>query len=182
VNLLKNAGDPRLNDFYEAGDTTEVVGATPGQPVKGWMATLNSATRGGQDYKQPMVTYNENQLIIAEALYRTGKEPEALTALNAEINSWKAATAWHNALTVPTKTGLSGPALLNAIMTEKYIALFQNVEVWNDYKRTCIPALTPAGSKAAIPGRLPYGVTERQTNGDNVPANPTRNWNDPNAC
>ena len=30
-------------------------------------------------------------------------------------------------------------------MTEKYIALFQNIEVWNDYKRTCLPAL------AAVP-------------------------------
>ena len=39
------------------------------------------------------------------------------------------------------------------IMTEKYIALFQNTEVWNDWKRTCLPALTPAqGTVGGIPG------------------------------
>ena len=69
-------------------------------------------------------------------------------------------------------------------MTEKYITLFQNVEVWNDYKRTCIPALVPVNGATVIPGRLFYGVTERQTN-PNVPAvgaQPPRNANDPNAC
>jgi hypothetical protein len=67
-------------------------------------------------------------------------------------------------------------------MTEKYIVLFQNLESWNDYKRTCIPALTPAAGKAVVPGRIPYSATEKQTNGDNVPTDPERNWNDPNAC
>ena len=69
-------------------------------------------------------------------------------------------------------------------MTEKYITLFQNVEVWNDYKRTCIPALVPVNGATAIPGRLLYGVTERQTN-PNVPdvgSQPPRNANDPNPC
>jgi Starch-binding associating with outer membrane len=65
------------------------------------------------------------------------------------------------------------------VMTEKYITLFQNIEVWNDFKRTCIPALTPAAGKSEIPARLLYGTTERQTN-PNTPSNPPRNWNDPN--
>ena len=33
-------------------------------------------------------------------------------------------------------------------MEEKYVALFQNPEVWSDYKRTCFPVLDPAGSNA----------------------------------
>jgi hypothetical protein len=71
------------------------------------------------------------------------------------------------------------------IMTEKYIALFQNIEVWNDWKRTCLPALTPAqGTVGGIPARLLYAQSERNTN-PNVPLpsdQPARNWNDPNAC
>ena len=53
---------------------------------------------------------------------------------------------------------------LATIMTEKYIALFENMEVWNDYKRTCIPVLAPAAGAAAIPARLPYPLSERNAN------------------
>jgi hypothetical protein len=78
-----------------------------------------------------------------------------------------------------------GSATLNDIMMEKYIALFQNAETWNDWKRTCIPALTPAtGTVGGIPARLLYAQAERNTN-TNIPLpsdQPVRNWNDPNAC
>jgi hypothetical protein len=72
-------------------------------------------------------------------------------------------------------------------MTEKYIALFQNPETWNDYKRTCLPVLHPARNKTVIPGRLVYGATEMSTN-PNAPSADAqdvftvRNPNDPNAC
>jgi hypothetical protein len=182
IDLLTDLGDPRLDAYFVKGDTTVIVGAQPGQGVTGVFAALNPAGRGAQDYQQPLVTYNENLLIKAEALYQTGDEPGALEALNAERAAWGTATAWHKALTLPALSGLSGDALLEAIMTEKYIVLFQNIETWNDYKRTCIPALTPAADNDVVPGRIPYSATEKQTNGDNVPADPERNWNDPNAC
>jgi hypothetical protein len=56
---------------------------------------------------------------------------------------------------------------MQSIMTEKYVALFQNIEVWNDYKRTCIPALQPFSNPSfgnQIPGRLYYGSAEENTN------------------
>lgn len=78
-----------------------------------------------------------------------------------------------------------GSVTLADIMTEKYIALFQNTEVWNDWKRTCLPALTPAqGATGGIPARLLYAQSERNTN-PNIPLpsdQPLRNWNDPNGC
>ena len=66
-------------------------------------------------------------------------------------------------------------------MEEKYIALFQNIEVWNDYKRTCFPNLAPTVASLKIPARLPYDTNERQTNTNIPPAEdqPTRNDNDP---
>lgn len=183
IDMLKAANDPRLNDFFVHGDnTTDIIGADPGEPVTGDFAALNPAGRGAQDYQQPLATYNENLLIIAEALYQTGDEPGALAALNEERAAWGTATSWHGAVTLPALSGLSGTALLQAIMKEKYTVLFQNLESWNDYKRTCIPALTPAAGNAVVPGRLPYAATEKSTNADNVPADPERNWNDPNAC
>jgi hypothetical protein len=71
------------------------------------------------------------------------------------------------------------------VITEKYIALFQNgLEVWNDYKRTCLPHLTPARA-SGIPGRVLYPLSaERNTNPNVPPPNqqPARNANDPNPC
>ena len=117
------------------------------------------------------MTYAENQLIIAEAAFRLGQTATALAAYNAERAD----------AGVPT----AGSVTLADIMTEKYIALFQNIEVWNDWKRTCIPALTPAaGTVGGIPARLLYAQSERNTN-TNIPLpsdQPARNWNDPAGC
>lgn len=183
VDILTTNDDPRLEEYFAPPQGQDsIIGAAPGQKINPAIAVLNPALRGAQDYQQPLVTYNENLLIKAEALYQTHDEPGALAALNDAREAWATGTDWHSDLTLPELTGLSGDALLKAIMTEKYIVLFQNIESWNDYKRTCIPALKPAAGNAEIPGRVPYSATERQTNGENVPADPQRNKNDPNAC
>jgi hypothetical protein len=57
-------------------------------------------------------------------------------------------------------------------MNEKYVALFQTLETWNDYKRTGFPTL--AGTP---PRRLTYPFTEREAN-PSIPADGARNWND----
>lgn len=180
VDLLKSLNDPRLAEYYQKGTgtlATDYLGATPGQALQGWMATV-SAKRLQPDYRQPLATYNENLLIKAEALYQLGNTQAALDTLNRERAAWGTATTWHSALTLPA---LTGPVTLAAIMQEKYITLFQNVETWNDYKRTCLPALTPANGSVALPGRMLYTNGERQTN-PKVPADPLRNWNDPQGC
>ncbi|MFI5238811.1 MAG: hypothetical protein ACHQQP_03290, partial [Gemmatimonadales bacterium] len=97
---------------------------------------------------------------------------------NFERTAWGTATPWHSALTLPA---IAGPVTLAAIMREKYITLFENIEAWNDYKRTCLPALVPANGAASLPGRMLYTNAERQTN-PNVPTDPVLNWNDTAAC
>ncbi|HVH68269.1 MAG TPA: SusD/RagB family nutrient-binding outer membrane lipoprotein [Gemmatimonadales bacterium] len=145
--------------------------------------------RNKPDFGQPIVTYIENELILAEAYFRLGQTANAQTHFN-------------NARATVPGLGAKTIATVNDIMEEKYIALYQNIEVWNDYKRTCYPAITPYptttfGNK--VPGRLYYGTTEQNVNsnipnrniqnqfGGNVvtppPANPGfRNPNDPNSC
>src|SRR5439155_12544887 len=100
---------------------------------------------------QPLVTYNENLLIKAEALFKGGNTQAALDTLNKERAAWATATPWHSAITL---TPVAAPVTLEKIMNEKYIVLFQNIESWNDYKRTCFTALTPGNGAVAIPGRL----------------------------
>ena len=133
-------------------------------------------------FSQPFVTYNENLLIKAEAEFQLGQVGPALADLNAERAAWATATPWHSKVILAPV----GSATLNSIMTEKYIVLFQNIETWNDYKRTCIPNLTPVNNTqgGVIPGRILYPLQERQTN-PNIPLpsqQPARNWNDPNSC
>jgi len=125
-----------------------------------------------------MITWAENQLIIAEARFKTNDS----TGGAANVNAVRAA------LGLPA---LAAPTFVD-VMTEKYIALYQNIEAWSDYKRTCIPTLIPNGTAPEVLGRLPYGSAERNANA-NVPlpsayptgttgSSPVRNWDDPNRC
>jgi len=134
---------------------------------------ISGSNRNTPTFSQPIITYDETQLILAEADFKAGSIPLAATELNT-------VRARYGKTPIPVPT-------LDDIMTEKYIALFQNIESWNDYKRTCFPTLTPALGKSVVPGRLPYGSTEQQTN-PNALADPGptlitgKNANDPVAC
>jgi hypothetical protein len=175
VKLMKAAVDPRMKFYFDSTNSSS-----------GFMnATFPSTTtaRLTSGYRQPLVTANENLLIIAEAKLHTGDAAGALIALNAEQAMWGVANAWHPAIAgVP----LASVANDSTIGTEIYIALFQNVEVWSAWKRLCFPKLLPVQDNPTfghtIPSRLLYGITEQQTN-PNIPAvgtspNGAFNWND----
>ena len=143
------------------------TGTTPGDAISPLHGTRNSDT-----FRQPILTWEENQLILAETNFRLAGPVAAQPYLNA------VRTARGKGIVV---------ASLQTIMEEKYIALFQNIEVWNDWKRTCLPTLTPALGRTTIPGRLYYGQTEEQTNPNTPPSSAqnlftVRNPNDPNPC
>ena len=192
ADLMVGRNDPRLPEYFGAaspGPGFGGQGPPPGNTQSPAGVSLLEGTRNKPDFAQPIVTFIENELILAEAYYRLGQTGNAQARFDAARAS------------VP---GLAPKAItsVNDIMEEKYIALFQNIEVWNDYKRTCYPAITAVananfGNK--VPGRLFYGTTEANANpnvpdrdvqlqvGGNIvstpPANPGfRNPNDPNAC
>lgn len=180
VDTLKNRADARLlegcpsESNWCAAYFDGTTGSAPGQNLS-TAANLSGIRLFGPtesfDFRQPIVTWAETQLIIAETAFRAGNNTEALDAVNA------VRTAAGNA-------SLGAPVTLAQIAVEKWIADFQNIEVWNDYKRTCLPKLTPVAGKSAIPGRLLYAFSERNAN-PNIPAptaQPARNQNDPNAC
>ncbi|MDH3208225.1 MAG: SusD/RagB family nutrient-binding outer membrane lipoprotein, partial [Gemmatimonadota bacterium] len=116
--------------------------------------------------------------------YQLGSEPNAITAAQ---NALACQEAQHGVTLTAQSTnigGLTGQALFDEIMRQKYIALFLSPEVYNDYKRTCRPAIVERAN--GMPGRLFYAISERQTN-DNVPGpgtdpNDKYNDNDPTAC
>ena len=174
VDLMLAQNDPRLPEYFGQnenggyGGFDVTTGTTPGEEI----SPLAGSLRHRDDFRQPIVTWEENQLILAETNFRLS----GIAAAQPYLNNVRLARG---------KTIV--PATLQAIMEEKYIALFQNIEVWNDWKRTCIPSLTPALGRTAIPGRLYYGQTEEQTNENTPPSSEqnlftVRNPNDPNGC
>jgi len=197
VDIMNGRADPRLPQYFAKNSLGTYGGedpnvAQPGNtvsPLNGLSPNVSlrmcPTTSSCGSFRQPFVTYQENELILAEAYNQTGSDPLALTHLN-------------NARAVPglaALVGITGAALLDSIMTEKYVALYQNIEVWNDYRRTCIPALTPynTGSvnpqwRGKIPGRLFYGGTEMNVNthipdpSTQVATNGFRNPNDTADC
>lgn len=170
VDTMKARNDPRLDDYFAPADGGTISGAVQGATYDPATQSALSASRGAPGFDQPLVTWEENQLILAEAAYHAGTPGQAQTALNA--------VRQHFGLGSISPTG---GALLHAIMIEKWIALFQNIESYSDYRRTCVPNLAPAGGADAIPARVLYAFTERNTN-PNVPPpaeQPLRNDNDP---
>jgi hypothetical protein len=183
VQLLKDRSDPRLSAYFTSNNASgefwglDANNSLVGAPAGAAASVINIPIRRAFTFRQPIVTWAENELIMAEAKVRLA-DPTAVTHVN----------------NVRGAVGLAPVAAvtLTDVMLEKYIALFQNIEAWNDYKRTCVPTLARYQNAAEVPGRLPYGSAER-TNNPNVPlpsAYPTgttgpsqlRNWNDPNAC
>lgn len=174
VNIMKAQSDPRLPDYFAQSPNGGYIGfdVTVGTTDVKTVSLLRGTRETDPTFRQPIITYDENQLIIAEALFQAADVNGAATALNTVRARY-------------SKPAITTPALAD-IMTEKYIALFQNPEAWNDYKRTCLPTLTPAVGKAVIPGRFLYGQTQVQTDpqpateNDNITTR--RNANDPAAC
>lgn len=174
VDIMKAQNDPRLPEYFGLNENGGYGGfdvttkTTPGAEI----SPLAGSLRHRDDFRQPIVTWEENQLILAETNFRLSGALAAQPFLNA----------------VRTARGKGFVlASLQTIMEEKYIALFQNIEVWNDWKRTCIPALTAAFGETTIPGRLYYGQTEEQTNDNTPPSSDqnlftVRNPNDPAGC
>jgi hypothetical protein len=172
LNALPPAPDPRVALYFAKNADSAFVGAGPGEGLAASPSGL-SGTRLDPGFRQPLATYVETQLIQAEAAWNlAGGGAAGNAAAQPFVNNARTAQGL-GALVV---TGLA------TIMTEKYIVLFQNLETWNDYKRTCLPVLTPAAGSSAIPARLVYPLSEINANPSIPGSGPQQNWNDPNAC
>jgi hypothetical protein len=185
VDLLKRRNDPRLPIYFAPDANGEFTGSAPAE------GNISASTLSdiflAKDRSSDILTYEETQLIIAEAAYMTGDEETAREALNRTMAAIE--TKWNlDENSLPRyDASVTGEALFDAIMEEKYIALFLNIEVYNDWKRTGRPKIVAYGatdwrqSPKIIPHRLPYSDDERNAN-PNIPPpdqQPSRNDNDP---
>ncbi len=185
-----NVGLPYAGDDYNTPERLPISKFNCGLPA-----------RFKDNARIPYVSYAENELILAEAYQQTGNDALALQHLNNARAFANAAYPHSPPLQdLPALAGITtATGLLDSIMVEKWIALFQNIETINDYRRggvnmpghPCIPRLTPSKNAAGfknVPGRLFYPVSERNTN-PNIPDPTTqlathgfRNAGDVSAC
>lgn len=171
VNLLKAKSDPRLPFYFTKGtNNTDYLGSPVDEPLEP-LDTLSvvGSFIAGQSSPIPIVTYAEALFIQAEAAFRADNKILAASAYNAAVKAaikmvtgedaglaYIAAEASETALTITHQK----------IMTQKYLAMFVNVEAWVDYRRTGFPILTanPNGDVTGIPQRFPTVIDERKYN------------------
>lgn len=149
VNLLNgthfnNVTDPRLLGMFMPNATTNVVhGLVPTQGIPAGQAA-NFPTIYGKYIHQdgapyPLVTYAELQFIKAEAAFRLGNRQLAYTAfvngIRAHMERVGIAPAAINSY-LQTAIPQNGTDLqLRHIMSQKYIALYGQIEIWSDLRR-----------------------------------------------
>lgn len=168
VELLKEKNDPRLSYLVQ-----EVKGEFTGAPMGATDASSYSYLGpyyACPDATLPMITFVEAKFIEAEALFRNGEPADAAEAFNqAVIASVEKITG----AAVPEDYRLAEASenesslTLEKILTQKYIALFTQPEVWADWRRTDIPQLEPytdATGTNNIPRRYPIAQSERLYN------------------
>ncbi len=182
VDLLTERNDPRLQLYFDPDADGNYTGAAPGERNPD-VSNLSEAEFLNPAHSQDLVSWEENQLIIAECAYQTGDEATAIAALNETRRGIEARWGFEAGV-LGDASDLSGEELLIQIMNEKYITQFLNIETYNDWKRTNLPVLVPYGGgnpEMKIPRRLYYSPDERNAN-PNIPTTsqqPLRNANDP---
>ncbi len=140
----------------------------------------------------PLVTYEENNLTLAEAYVKSGNNTNALNALNAQraymsgggyINSgYQSLGLKYDAYTIAdfavggivNKNSLTvSQALLKEILTERYLTFIGQVEQFNDIRRTKNALNIPTVRGTTIPQRLFYAQDEINTNPNTPKLAPT---------
>lgn len=152
VAYLESFNDPRL--------------ATYGQPH------TNSHPIWTRDQTVNMLSYTEQEFIRAEALLMTGDANGAyeayLNGIQSSLNEALVGDGFDDYVS-QSSVGVGASNLtLEDIITQKYLALYTDPEVFSDWRRTNFPALTPV-TGSQIPRRLPYAQTEIFSN-ENTPS------------
>ena len=180
--------DPRISMMWSFG-VNDFVGQYIGHsnnPVAGDPSANASFLNipSNSDYNNPIVSCTETAFIIAEAQSALGNDALARAAAKDALTCQE---LWWGVALGDLKDDfddVSGAALFALIMKQKFVSLFQNPEIWSDFKRTCLPIRLPTAPANEIPGRFIYAQQERQTisNIQDPVRAPSRKDNDPNPC
>ncbi len=193
VDMLNQDGDGRLGVYFLANGTSNIIGVSPGDSISN-ASMLNVVGHFGMSWKPEFVSWYENKFIMAECYFKLGNEQLALETLNETLvgieQKW--VSSGYVDISIPRYSNISGDLLLEAIINEKYKALFLNIQSWSDWRRTGFPRFINGNGQSTecggtefgfgVPRRLLYPEKEKSTN-PNCPQNDSiydRLENDPN--
>ncbi|MEN9611536.1 MAG: hypothetical protein RLZZ628_2350 [Bacteroidota bacterium] len=149
------------------------------------VATYNVAMNGLHPIFTPtqavgILTFTEQKFLEAECYLKLATPDTAkarismLAGIQSSFTEAKVATPATAYDTYVKQTAVNpqgAPVTLQGVMTQKYLALYTDPEVFTDWRRTGFPVLTPTAGNA-IPRRLVYPQSELDLNG-NTPKNGT---------
>jgi len=168
VDTLIGLSDPRLP--YYVDTTGGATGLAAGEG--------GTASAFGPFYASPgspviFASYVEMLFIKAEAAFGKNDKPTAATAYNDGVKASLAKYGITDAAYIAANASeTAGSISLAKIMFQKYLGCFLQIEIYNDWRRTDLPVLTPA-TKGVLGGqiarRYPYPTSERIYNGKNIP-------------
>lgn len=114
------------------------------------------------DWEQELLTYREMQFIVAECALRNGDNATAHAAfLNGIKGSFDflGVDGYDDYVAQESVNPGADGLTLEHVITQKYISLFLDFEIYNDFRRTGIPSLTPV-SGSSVPVRWDYPAIE----------------------
>jgi hypothetical protein len=181
VDMLNTDNDPRRPIYFDLDANDEYSGSAQGA-YNTDVSSFSSTGYGSADWDLDIISYEENLFMIAECQYNLDQETQALGTLNTALGVIETKLGL-DPESLTRYSGLTGVDLLEAIMLEKYKALFLSPQVWNDWKRTGFPEVVSNVTDPVkdIPRRFMYPVDEENSN-DNFPGVKGmwgRNQNDP---
>lgn len=193
TDMLDRDNDSRLGIYFLNSNAEGVIGVSPGDSIQN-ASMLNITGHFGMTWNPEFISWYENNFIKAECYLNLGNEDQALTILNETLDGIE--QKWKNLgyanTSIPRYNNIDGNDLLEAIMNEKYKALFLNIQSWSDWRRTGYPLFIDsennstecggAGNGLGVPRRLLYPEKEKSSN-PNCPSGDDiyeRLENDPN--
>ncbi len=176
VEALKAVEDPRLGFYCDSLEDGTYIGS--GIHAQNADASWPGSYVAAMDATVTFMSFVEQKFIEAEANFALGNPTEALQAYKDAVAAsmtdvtGDAQADWLDAnINTETESTLT----LEKIMTQKSVALFGQMQVYSDFRRTGLPAVTPGpDATSELPRRYPY-PQEEQTYNSNCPSGVSMN-------
>lgn len=191
--FCQSRGDVKSNPYFLSGILEDNHGIDP-RAESAFQPTTTEITeydnpfgvRGAKDAPVPLITYTEQQFILAEASWGVGLFEDAKSYLKEAVAAsffelGTDTTGWFFGFETDIESlNTSSFGFYQEIMYQKYIAMFAQPEAFVDWRRSGVPKLTPVFGDI-MPRRFPYSSEERlyNPNTPNVFSIFAHNWFDP---
>ena len=191
-NLMQSLNDPRDSAYYKtnSGSINALQLGNPANASNAVSSTIGPGLLKSPTQPEPIFSSYESLFLQAEAAARGWIPGDASTFYNAAVTASFNAVNTPGAATYLAQASVAYPASgtleqqVQAIITQKYISLngFFNLEGYNEWRRTGYPALPqnpasadPAAVSKTLPVRIPYPLSELNTNQPSLNAQGTIN-------